>query len=71
MSISPDNSELWHDLGTTNFYHAVASPLLSKRAELLQKAWTSAHQAVSLNTENSSHWNLLGVIAATEGGLKV
>lgn len=67
MSISQEDSLLWHDLASTNFWHAMAIPLSNKRSDILQRAMTAARRAVNLNSRNSLHWNLLGVIAATEG----
>ncbi|XP_034246747.1 tetratricopeptide repeat protein 37 [Thrips palmi] len=66
MSISREDSLLWHDLASTNFWHAMAIPPSSKRSDILQRAMTAARRAVSLNSKNSLHWNLLGVIAASE-----
>ncbi|XP_026288453.1 tetratricopeptide repeat protein 37 [Frankliniella occidentalis] len=66
MSISQDSSLIWHDLASTNFWHAMAVQKSNKRNELLQRAMTGARQAVTLNPKNAMHWNLLGVVAATE-----
>lgn len=66
MSISQEDSLLWHDLASTNFWHAVAVPPSNKRSDILQRAMTAARRAVNLNPKNALHWNLLGVIAASE-----
>ncbi|KAK3911004.1 Tetratricopeptide repeat protein 37 [Frankliniella fusca] len=66
MSISQDNSLLWHDLASTNFWHAMAVQKSNKRNELLQRAMTGARRAVTLSPKNAMHWNLLGVISATD-----
>ncbi|KAJ1530355.1 hypothetical protein ONE63_005267 [Megalurothrips usitatus] len=66
MSITQDSSLLWHDMASTNFWHAMAVSQPNARTEILQRAMTAARRAVNLNPKNASHWNILGVIAATE-----
>lgn len=67
MSISQDNSFLWHDLASANFWHAMARPQFKERTDILERAMTAARRAVTLSPQNDMHWNILGVIAATEG----
>ncbi|XP_071441528.1 superkiller complex protein 3 [Hetaerina americana] len=65
LSISPNNSLLWHDLSLNYHYQAdhVAKRRLKRNFRSL--SLDAAKKAISLDPGNSSHWNLIGIIAAS------
>ncbi|KAF4526622.1 hypothetical protein B566_EDAN015391 [Ephemera danica] len=64
ISLDKEDSLVWHDLAVSYLTQARHS---SAPEELLRKALSAAQQACQLAAANTSHWNLLGVIAAHSG----
>ncbi|XP_071964679.1 tetratricopeptide repeat protein 37-like [Antedon mediterranea] len=62
LQLLPDCASLWHDLGINYFRQAQ----YAEQIELSNKAVQCLKKAVSIDSNNNSHWNALGTIWASK-----
>lgn len=65
--LSQNNSLVWHDLGTCYLNHALIDDDVEKKKNLLTYAMVIIRYCVEANPNNWQHWNLMGVIAMSQG----
>ena len=67
LSLSPDNSLIWHDLA--HIYNLQANYMSEPdvKKQLREHALAAIKKCILLYSKEWQHWNLLGVIAASAG----
>ncbi|XP_067002861.1 tetratricopeptide repeat protein 37 [Anabrus simplex] len=65
LSITPNISLLWHDLAVNYHYQANSSTNAQLKKQIRDWALIAAKKSITLSPRNWHHWNILGVVAAT------
>lgn len=58
---------MWHDLAANYSCQADNANSKSAKKDLRNWALTAVKKAVTINPQSWLHWNLLGVVAASQG----
>ncbi|CAG2060584.1 unnamed protein product, partial [Timema podura] len=67
LGLAPNNSFVWHDLAVIYHLHGNYVSELHLKKQYKERALAAAKKSVSLNPRNWQHWNVLGVVATSEG----
>nr|CAD7262121.1 unnamed protein product [Timema shepardi] len=67
LGLAPNNSFVWHDLAVIYNLHGNYVSELQLKKQYKERALAAAKKSVSLNPRNWQHWNVLGVVATSEG----
>ncbi|XP_077989019.1 tetratricopeptide repeat protein 37-like isoform X1 [Glandiceps talaboti] len=66
LSLKPECSSLWHDLGINYYRQAQEISDDKDGPELAHKSLKCLQKAITIETSSHQHWNALGVVAASK-----
>lgn len=68
--MTEENALIWLDLGISYLAHSLNTSEKNLKHTLLDYALAVAQHCISIDPDNSRHWNLIGNISMQQGNIK-